>query len=113
PTLTLVENPDILRALGSAGALRPRLLVGFAAETEPDRDRLIALAEAKRLAKGCDWIVANDVSPGTGTFGGETNTVHLVTAAGAESWPAAAKTAVADRLVGRAAAHLTAEAPAA
>ena len=113
PTLTLVENPDILRALGAAGARRPRLLVGFAAETEPDRDRLVALAEAKRTAKGCDWIVANDVSAAAGTFGGDTNTVHLVTAAGVESWPAAAKTAVADRLAGRAAAHLAAEAPAA
>lgn len=113
PSLTLVENPDILSALAGAGARRPRLVVGFAAETEPDRDRLAAAAEAKRAAKGCDWIVANDVSPGTGTFGGETNAVHLVTAAGYESWPPAAKAAVADRLAGRIAAHLTAEAPAA
>jgi phosphopantothenoylcysteine decarboxylase/phosphopantothenate--cysteine ligase len=108
-----VENPDILSARAGAGARRPRLVVGFAAETEPDRDRLAAAAEAKRAAKGCDWIVANDVSPGTGTFGGETNAVHLVTAAGHESWPPAAKAAVADRLAGRIAAHLTAEAPAA
>ncbi len=96
-TLALVENPDILARLGGAGNRRPRLLIGFAAESE----NLIDNATAKRLAKGCDWIIANDVSAATGTFGGDENTVHMVTADGVESWPRLTKQAVARRLAGR------------
>ena len=99
-TLPLVENPDILAGLAKHPR-RPRLLVGFAAETEA----LLANAEAKRRGKGADWIVANDVSPGTGVMGGERNRVHLVTAAGAEPWPDMSKTEVAARLVARIARH--------
>jgi phosphopantothenoylcysteine decarboxylase / phosphopantothenate---cysteine ligase len=104
PQLTLTANPDILASLAEAGNQRPRLVVGFAAETE----NVIENATAKRAAKGCDWILANDVSPGTGTFGGGENTVHLVSAGGVESWPTQAKQAVADRLAERIARHLTA-----
>ncbi|MGE4221530.1 MAG: bifunctional phosphopantothenoylcysteine decarboxylase/phosphopantothenate--cysteine ligase CoaBC, partial [Alphaproteobacteria bacterium] len=105
PAIRLVENPDILRSLSAAGNERPRLVVGFAAETE----NVIANATAKRAAKGCDWIVANDVSAAAGTFGGADNTVHLVTAEGVEDWPRLAKAAVADRLAERIAARLEAE----
>ncbi|WP_454915147.1 bifunctional phosphopantothenoylcysteine decarboxylase/phosphopantothenate--cysteine ligase CoaBC [Xanthobacter sediminis] len=97
PTLTLVENPDILATVSRHPTLRPRLVVGFAAETEA----VIAHAEAKRARKGCDWIVANDVSPATGIMGGDSNTVHLVSAAGVEHWPPASKAEVAARLVTR------------
>ena len=75
--------------------------MGFAAET----DNLIENATSKRKRKGCDWIVANDVSPETGTFGGETNTVHLITGTDTEAWPAMRKTDVADRLAERIAHH--------
>jgi len=101
PRLEMVENPDILKALSTAGKQRPALVVGFAAET----DDLVENATAKRARKECDWIVANDVSPETGTFGGETNTVHLITATSAEAWPAMRKTDVADRLAERIARH--------
>ncbi|HKF73454.1 MAG TPA: bifunctional phosphopantothenoylcysteine decarboxylase/phosphopantothenate--cysteine ligase CoaBC [Stellaceae bacterium] len=94
PALTLVENPDILATLSRAGNRRPRLVVGFAAETE----KLIENAKAKRQKKGCDWILANDVSASAGTFGGETNTVHLVDATGVEHWPPLSKRDLADRL---------------
>jgi phosphopantothenoylcysteine decarboxylase/phosphopantothenate--cysteine ligase len=94
--LALAENPDILAAL-ARNVARPRLVVGFAAETE----NLLAHAAAKRVRKGCDWIVANDVSPATGTFGGDANTVHIVDAAGAESWAPMSKTEVAARLAAR------------
>ena len=94
PKLALVENPDILATLSAKGNLRPRLVVGFAAET----DDVIANATKKRAAKGCDWMVANDVSPETCTFAGDTNTVHLITEAGVEDWPTLSKTAVAERL---------------
>jgi len=97
PTLRLVENPDILATLSAAGNLRPRLVVGFAAETED----LIANATAKRTRKGCDWILANDVSPASGTFGGDANTIHLVTAEGVEDWPPSSKHDVAERLARR------------
>lgn len=96
-TLRLVENPDILATVARKTKGRPRLVVGFAAETE----NLIENARAKLDRKGCDWIVANDVSPETGIMGGEANTVHLVTAAGVESWPALRKDEVARRLVAR------------
>ncbi len=94
PSLVLTENPDTLASISGAGALRPRLVVGFAAETSD----LIANAEAKRATKGCDWIIANDVSSGSDTFGGDANTVHLVSEQGVEAWPAMSKEAVAARL---------------
>ncbi len=97
PALTLVPNPDILARLSQPGAGRPRLVVGFAAET----DRVVDYAVAKRRRKGCDWIVANDVRPETGIMGGAANEVHLVTAGGAEAWPRMAKTEVAARLAER------------
>ena len=97
--LKLVANPDILATLAAAGPNRPRLVVGFAAETE----NVIEHARAKRTRKTCDWIVANDVSPGTGTFGGDRNTVHLITddKTAPEHWPPLDKTAVAERLARR------------
>jgi len=101
PGLELTPNPDILATLSKPGASRPALVVGFAAETEA----VVANAIDKRQRKGCDWIVANDVSPATGTFGGDRNTVHLVSAAGVEDWPTLAKDEVARRLAGRIALH--------
>ena len=95
PVLKLIENPDILASLSAATTGRPALVVGFAAET----GAVVERAKRKRLAKGCDWIVANDVS--SGVFGAETNTVHLVTAAGVEDWPPMTKSAVAQRLADR------------
>jgi phosphopantothenoylcysteine decarboxylase/phosphopantothenate--cysteine ligase len=96
PTVQLTQNPDILATL-SHGAKRPTLVIGFAAETE----NVVAQAQAKRVRKGCDWIVANDVSPGTGIFGGENNRVHLITPHAVEDWPTLDKREVARRLVGR------------
>jgi phosphopantothenoylcysteine decarboxylase/phosphopantothenate--cysteine ligase len=101
PALSFVENPDILATL-SHGKKRPQLVVGFAAETE----KLIEHAREKLARKGCDWIVANDVSPKSGTFGGRNNQVHIVTATGVESWPVLSKEAVADGLVRRIASAL-------
>jgi phosphopantothenoylcysteine decarboxylase/phosphopantothenate--cysteine ligase len=97
-TLKLTQNPDILAAVASAGAKRPRLVIGFAAETE----NLIANATAKRRAKGADWIVANDVWPGTGAMGGDRTQVHLITATGVEDWPPMRKDEMAARLLARA-----------
>ena len=97
PALALAENPDILATLSAAGNARPRLVVGFAAETED----VVANAVAKRKRKGCDWIVANDVSPQSGTFGGDRNTVHVVAADGVEDWPPLSKDEVAMRLARR------------
>ncbi len=102
PALELAPNPDILATLSKPGPKRPTLVVGFAAETED----LVVNAIDKRQRKGCDWIVANDVSPAVGTFGGERNTVHLVSATGVEDWPTMAKDDVAMRLAGRIALHL-------
>ncbi len=102
PALELAPNPDILATLSKVGPRRPALVVGFAAETE----NVVANAVEKRTRKGCDWIVANDVSPATGTFGGERNTVHLITEAGTEDWPPLGKGDVAMRLAGRIALHL-------
>jgi len=96
-TLTLVENPDILATLSRHPRHRPRLVVGFAAET----DGLLDHARSKLERKGCDWIVANDVGPGTDTFGGTRNTVSLVTGDGVETWPELDKVEVARRLVDR------------
>jgi len=100
PILKLAENPDILATLSAKGSGRPRLVVGFAAETE----QVIDNARAKRSRKGCDWIVANDVSAATGTFGGDENQIHLITADGpqaTETWPAMSKREVAERLAQR------------
>ncbi len=96
PALEFAENPDIL-AVVSRGPRRPRLVVGFAAETVD----VVAHATAKRSRKGCDWIVANDVSPGTGIMGGSENAVVLISDAGAEDWPRMSKTEVARRLAAR------------
>jgi phosphopantothenoylcysteine decarboxylase/phosphopantothenate--cysteine ligase len=103
PALELVPNPDILATIAAAGVHRPRLVVGFAAET----DDLMANAQAKRRRKNADWIVANDVSPATGIMGGEENAVHLITADGVEDWPRMAKAAVARRLADRIGAALS------
>ena len=100
PSLKLVENPDILAGLARHTS-RPTLLVGFAAETET----VVKNAKAKLKKKGCDWIVANDVSPKSGVMGGTRNRVHLVTASGVEDWPEMAKDEVAKRLVARIAKH--------
>ncbi len=101
PALEFAENPDILATVSKASN-RPALVVGFAAET----DQVEAYATAKRLRKGCDWIVANDVSPETGIMGGTENAVVLITADGSEAWPRMAKDAVARRLADRIAAAL-------
>ena len=102
PALALSENPDILRTLAAPGERRPSLVVGFAAETE----NIIGHALEKCRLKGCDWILANDVSPGTGTFGGDENAVHLIDGSDrVESWPTVSKAAVAERLSGRIAEH--------
>lgn len=93
PALEFAENPDILATV-SKGADRPRLVVGFAAET----DDVVAHATAKRARKGCDWIVANDVRPDTGIMGGSENAVVLISEAGAEVWPRLPKDEVARRL---------------
>lgn len=100
PPLVLTENPDILAGIGHH-AQRPALVVGFAAETHD----LLANATAKRVKKGADWIVANDVS--AGVFGSDANHVHLITAAGAEDWGAQTKTDVASTLAARIAAHFS------
>ena len=100
--LGLVENPDILATVAHLKSGRPPLVIGFAAET----DDVIANAKAKLRRKGCDWILANDVSPETGIMGGDSNTVHLVSAAGVESWPPQSKDEVAKTLMNRIAAVL-------
>ena len=102
PVLHLAENPDILASIAQRGNDRPALVIGFAAET----DDVIENARAKRLRKRCDWILANDVSPGTGTFGGDRNTIHLVDGEGIEDWPVMTKREVAQRLAERIARHL-------
>ena len=106
PKLTLVENPDILKTLATPGNRRPRLVVGFAAETQDIEKN----ARAKLKSKGCDWILANDVAPGTGTFGGDANTLRLISAGGTEQWPTESKADVAARLAARIADHLAAPA---
>jgi phosphopantothenoylcysteine decarboxylase/phosphopantothenate--cysteine ligase len=97
PMLHFVENPDILASVSQMKDERPKLVVGFAAET----DDVIANATAKRLRKQCDWIVANDVSPQTGIMGGAENAVTLISDEGAESWPRMSKDAVAVQLAAR------------
>jgi phosphopantothenoylcysteine decarboxylase/phosphopantothenate--cysteine ligase len=98
----LEENPDILATLSQRRDQRPGLVIGFAAETS----NLVANAKDKLARKGCDWILGNDVSAATGTFGGADNAVVLVTANGAEPWPRMSKEAVATRLAEAVAAHL-------
>jgi phosphopantothenoylcysteine decarboxylase/phosphopantothenate--cysteine ligase len=100
PGLDLIQNPDILATIAQAGTRRPRLVIGFAAET----NNVIEHATAKRESKGCDWILANDVSRETGTFGGDENTIHLIDASGVEDWPRMSKTDVAKRIAERIAA---------
>lgn len=101
-TLRLVPNPDILAAVAKRTSGRPQLVVGFAAETE----RVVDNARAKLAAKGCDWIIANDVSAVGGAMGGDLNQVTLIAAEGAEPWPNMTKAEVAERLVARIAATL-------
>jgi phosphopantothenoylcysteine decarboxylase/phosphopantothenate--cysteine ligase len=100
PALALIENPDILATIAQRKSKRPRLVIGFAAETE----KIVANARDKLKRKGCDWIVANDVSGGV--MGGESNAVHLITADGVESWETLSKAEVARRLAQRIAAEL-------
>ncbi len=97
PTLEFAENPDILATISQTNKGRPKLVIGFAAET----DDVITNATAKRLRKGCDWIVANDVSPATGIMGGAENDITLISDDGAEDWPRMTKDAVATKLVQR------------
>ena len=97
PRLEFAENPDILASVSKMAEGRPKLVVGFAAET----DDVVSNATAKRLRKGCDWIVANDVSPETGIMGGSENAVTLITADGEEAWPRMSKDAVAAALADR------------
>ena len=102
PLLRLAENPDILATISQRANDRPTLVVGFAAET----DDIVANARAKRVRKRCDWILANDVSIGTDTFGGDRNTIHLVDTDGVEDWPVMTKREVAARLAERIAQRL-------
>jgi phosphopantothenoylcysteine decarboxylase/phosphopantothenate--cysteine ligase len=97
PSLRLAENPDILATVAHLTSGRPRLVIGFAAETE----NVVANAKAKLARKGSDWILANDVSPQTGIMGGDRNTIHLVSADGVESWPTQSKEEVAAALIAR------------
>lgn len=97
PTLEFAENPDILAQVSQMKTGRPSLVVGFAAET----DDVVGNATAKRKRKGCDWIVANDVSPETGIMGGQENAVHLITDSGMEDWPRMGKDQVARKLADR------------
>lgn len=102
PELALVENPDILSTVAHRKTRRPKLVIGFAAETE----HVVEHAKAKLARKGCDWILANDVSPETGIMGGDSNTIHLVTRDGVEHWPPQSKNEVAAALVQRIAATM-------
>jgi len=104
PALELVENPDILKTIAQSGSTRPRLVIGFAAETLD----VLAHAKKKLKAKGADWIIANDVSAAAGIMGGDSNAVHLITSDSVESWPQMSKAEVASKIVERAAAQLNA-----
>ncbi len=97
PTISLSENPDILSTIAHHPYNRPSLVIGFAAETE----NVIANAKAKLARKGCDWILANDVSPATGIMGGDSNTIHLVTADGVDDWPPQSKEEAAAMLIAK------------
>jgi phosphopantothenoylcysteine decarboxylase/phosphopantothenate--cysteine ligase len=102
PELSLVENPDILSTVAHLRTNRPRLVIGFAAETE----HVVEHAKQKLVRKACDWILANDVSPETGIMGGDSNTIHLVTKDNVEHWPPQSKNEVASALIQRIAAAL-------
>jgi phosphopantothenoylcysteine decarboxylase/phosphopantothenate--cysteine ligase len=102
PEFSLTENPDILSTIAHLKNNRPPLVVGFAAETE----NVIANAKSKLARKGCDWILANDVSPKTGIMGGDRNAVALVSEAGVENWPSQTKEDVARMLIARVAEEL-------
>jgi phosphopantothenoylcysteine decarboxylase/phosphopantothenate--cysteine ligase len=97
PELSLVENPDILATIARRKTQRPKLVIGFAAETE----NVLANAKAKLAKKGCDWILANDVSTQSGVMGGDRNSITLVRASGVETWPTQRKDEVAAMLVAR------------
>ena len=97
PEFSLVENPDILATIARRKTHRPRLVIGFAAETE----NVAANAKVKLASKGCDWILANDVSPQSGVMGGDCNTITLVRASGVEAWPPQSKDEVAAMLIAR------------
>ena len=97
PKLALVENPDILATVSKLKTKRPALVIGFAAETE----KVVEHAKTKLKRKGCDWILANDVSSESGVMGGDRNTIHLVTAKGVEHWPTQSKDEVATMLITR------------
>jgi phosphopantothenoylcysteine decarboxylase/phosphopantothenate--cysteine ligase len=97
PMLEFAENPDILKSVAQMKEGRPPLVIGFAAETND----VVENATAKRLRKGCDWIVANDVSPSTGIMGGAENAVILISDHGVEEWPRMDKSEVAIRLAER------------
>lgn len=103
PALSMVENPDILKTIATLKDKRPRLVAGFAAETE----NVIEHARAKLAKKNCNVIVANDVSPAKGVFGGDSNAVHIVTANNVETWPAMSKQDVARKLMARLAEDLS------
>jgi phosphopantothenoylcysteine decarboxylase/phosphopantothenate--cysteine ligase len=105
PSLSFAENPDILREVSQMGTGRPALVIGFAAET----DDVVAHATAKRARKGCDWIVANDVSPATGIMGGSENAVTVIDADGQEVWPRMTKSQVSERLADRIVAFFAAQ----
>jgi phosphopantothenoylcysteine decarboxylase/phosphopantothenate--cysteine ligase len=97
PDLALVENPDILATIARRKTQRPKLVIGFAAETE----NVAGNAKAKLATKGCDWILANDVSPQSGVMGGDRNTIQFVTADGVVPWPTQSKEDVATMLIAR------------
>jgi phosphopantothenoylcysteine decarboxylase / phosphopantothenate---cysteine ligase len=107
PELRLIENPDILRTIAKRSVNRPPLVIGFAAET----GNIVAQAVQKLENKGCDWIVANDVSPAGGVFGGARNAVHVITRSRVQSWPEMSKEDVADRLMRAAAEWLASQRP--
>jgi len=92
--INFVENPDILKTISNLEHNRPKLVIGFAAET----DNLLKNATEKRNSKGCDWILLNDVSPETGIMGGEENQITLISSSENEEWPRMSKSAVANQL---------------
>ena len=107
PELALVENPDILASVAQRKSKRPALVIGFAAETE----KIVEHAKSKLARKGCDWILANDVSPASGVMGGDSNAIQLVTKSGVEAWPPQSKEEVAAALIKRIARALDGAAP--
>ena len=94
-TAKLAANPDILATIAQPGSQRPRLVIGFAAETE----NMVENAKGKRVRKGADWIIANDVWPGTGAMGGDQTQIHLITQGGVEDWSPMSKDEMASRLL--------------